>query len=149
MNQTRTYQTASEPPTNTVVHGDCIAMMRAMNSASIDFILTDPPYLQNYHSRDGRGLWNDTTDYWLKPAFAEAYLVLKPNHFCVCFYSWPKADKFLAAWRSAGFVPWAILYFANRMCRKHDSFAISMSKRISWRRASRPSQSAPSQTCWR
>jgi DNA modification methylase len=48
-------------------------------------------------------LQNDTNDGWLKPAFAQAYRVFKLNRFCACFYSWPKADKFLEAWRSAGF----------------------------------------------
>ena len=42
-------------------------------------------------------------DAWLKPAFREIYRVLRGNRFCVSFYSWKKADKFLAAWREAGF----------------------------------------------
>ncbi|MEO6828880.1 MAG: hypothetical protein ABI164_03655 [Acidobacteriaceae bacterium] len=41
----------------------------------------DPPYLVDYHSRDGRGLRNDMGDSWLKPAFAEAYRLLRPNRF--------------------------------------------------------------------
>jgi DNA modification methylase len=28
---------------NAVIHGDCVAVMRGMRSASVDFILTDPP----------------------------------------------------------------------------------------------------------
>jgi DNA modification methylase len=103
MNQNRFAQTGSQPRFDTVVQGDCIEVMRQMPSASVDLIVTDPPYLQNYHSRDGRGLQNDTNDRWLKPAFAQAFRVLKPNRFCVCFYSWPKADRFLEAWRSGGF----------------------------------------------
>lgn len=42
-------------------------------------------------------------DAWLKLAFREIYRVLRANRFCVSFYSWKKADKFLAAWREAGF----------------------------------------------
>ena len=31
------------------------------------------------------------------------YRVLKPDAFLVCFYGWNEADKFIAAWRAAGF----------------------------------------------
>jgi site-specific DNA-methyltransferase (adenine-specific) len=88
---------------NTVAQGDCVELMRRMPAASVDFILTDPPYLVSYRSRDGRVILNDTADQWIKPAFAEAYRVLRSNRFCVCFYGWSKADHFLAAWRAAGF----------------------------------------------
>ncbi len=35
-------------PNNVILRGDCIDLMRRMPSNSIDFILTDPPYLVNY-----------------------------------------------------------------------------------------------------
>jgi adenine-specific DNA-methyltransferase len=73
--------------------------------ASIDFVLTDPPYLANYRDRDGRSVANDDNAEWLDPAFAEIFRVLKPNSFCVSFYGWPKVDRFFAAWRKAGFYP--------------------------------------------
>ena len=90
---------------NTIVHGDCIEIMRRMPAESVDFILTDPPYLVNYRDRTGRTLQNDTDADWLKPAMREAYRVLKQNRLMVCFYGWPRADHFLDAWRSAGFRP--------------------------------------------
>ena len=62
-----------------------------MPAASVDFVLTDPPYLVNYCSRDGRAIQNDADDRWLKPAFAEAFRVVRWNRFCVCFYGWSKA----------------------------------------------------------
>jgi site-specific DNA-methyltransferase (adenine-specific) len=88
---------------DTIAHGDCVEVMRQMPAASVDFILTDPPYLVRYCSRDGRVIQNDADDRWLKPAFTQAYRVLRPDRFCVCFYGWSKADKFIAAWREAGF----------------------------------------------
>ena len=88
---------------DTVAQGDCLQVMRQMPAASVDFILTDPPYLVNYHSRDGRAIKNDADNQWLKPSFVEAHRVLRPDRFCVCFYGWSKADKFIAAWRAAGF----------------------------------------------
>ena len=91
--------------TNRILHGDCIDVMRHMPAQSVDFILTDPPYLVNYRDRYGRTLQNDTDSDWLKPAMAAAYRALKQNRLMVCFYGWPRADKFLDAWRSAGFRP--------------------------------------------
>lgn len=88
---------------NTVVHGDCVEVMRQMESASVDFILTDPPYLCRYRSRDGQTIANDDRDGWLEPAFAGMYRVLKPGSLCLSFYGWNAADKFIGAWRAAGF----------------------------------------------
>ncbi|MCR6732611.1 MAG: DNA methyltransferase [Afipia sp.] len=88
---------------NRVLHGDCVRVMRDMPSASVDFILTDPPYLVRYRSRTGQTIANDDHDGWLEPAFAEMYRVLKPGSLCVSFYGWNAADKFIGAWRKAGF----------------------------------------------
>ena len=90
---------------DTIVHGNCIEVMHPMPAQSVDFILTDPPYLVNYRDRNGRTLQNDRDDNWLKPAMAAAYRVLKQDRLMVCFYGWPRADDFLDAWRSAGFHP--------------------------------------------
>jgi site-specific DNA-methyltransferase (adenine-specific) len=88
---------------NTVIHGDCVEVMRRMRSASVDLVLTDPPYLVRYRSRDGQTIANDDRDEWLEPAFAEMYRLLKPGSFCLSFYGWNAADKFILAWRKAGF----------------------------------------------
>jgi adenine-specific DNA-methyltransferase len=88
---------------NTVMLGDCIALMNRLDAESVDFILTDPPYITHYRSRDGRRVANDDNDRWLQPAFAEMFRILKPDAFCVSFYGWNKIDLFMAAWRSAGF----------------------------------------------
>lgn len=90
-------------PRNSVVQGDCVDVMRKMESASVDFILTDPPYLVNYHDRMGRSVANDANDTWVKPAFAEMYRVLANDSFCLSFYGWNKVDVFMSAWREAGF----------------------------------------------
>jgi adenine-specific DNA-methyltransferase len=87
---------------NTVMLGDCIGLMRGFDAGSVDFILTDPPYLVNYRGRDGRCVRNDDNDHWLQPAFAEMHRVLKDESFCVSFYGWNKIDRFMAAWRAAG-----------------------------------------------
>jgi site-specific DNA-methyltransferase (adenine-specific) len=87
---------------NTIINGDCRDVLRTIPSASVDFVLTDPPYVGRYTSRDGRSIRNDNWN-WMKPAFRELYRVLKRDTFCVCFYGWAHADKFVNAFRDAGF----------------------------------------------
>lgn len=90
-------------PCNSILNGDCLAILPQLLAESVDFALTDPPYLARYRARDGRRVPNDDNDAWLKPAFAEMYRTLKRHSFCVSFYGWPHADRFLTAWRAAGF----------------------------------------------
>lgn len=105
---------STQQPIDTIIHADCIDAMRQMAPATVDMILTDPPYITRYRSRDGEKVRNDDNDRWLAPAFAEAYRVLKSGGFCVSFYGWNHADKFLAAWRAAGFRPVGHIVFAKR-----------------------------------
>lgn len=90
---------------NAVILGDCCSVMQQFPDSSMNLVLTDPPYLINYQSRDGRTIAGDTNDVWLLPAFSEAYRVLKSGGFCISFYGWSKADRYLGAWREAGFRP--------------------------------------------
>src|SRR5918996_331603 len=94
-----------------IILGDCCSVMQEFPTNSIDLVVTDPPYLINYHSRDGRNIAGDTNDAWLVPAFAGAYRVLKSGGFCISFYGWSKADRYVAAWREAGFRPVGHLVF--------------------------------------
>lgn len=88
---------------NQIIHGDCIEVMKKIPTESVDLIVTDPPYVVNYRSRDGRAYPNDNSTAWIEPAFAEAHRVLKKDTFFVCFYGWHKVNYFLYAWRKAGF----------------------------------------------
>lgn len=88
---------------DTVLSGDCLTLLPRMPARSVNFVLTDPPYIVRYKSRDGRSICNDDNDTWLLPAFRETYRVLEPHSFCVSFYGWPHADKFMRAFRKAGF----------------------------------------------
>jgi adenine-specific DNA-methyltransferase len=102
-------ETSARPPLqnylDTIILGDCCSVMQEFPTNSIDLVVTDPPYLINYQSRDGRNIAGDSNDAWLVPAFAAAYRVLKSGGFCISFYGWSKADRYLAAWREAGFRP--------------------------------------------
>jgi DNA modification methylase len=88
---------------NRVITGDCLKLLPLLTAASVDMVLTDPPYLVRYQSRDGRRVPNDDTDSWLAPAFVELYRVLKRDRFCVSFCGFTQAERFLSAWKAAGF----------------------------------------------
>jgi site-specific DNA-methyltransferase (adenine-specific) len=90
-------------PRNTVLHGDCIELMRNLRGGSVDLIVTDPPYLCRYKDRSGRTVAKDDNDRWLRPAFHQMHSVLKDGGFCLSFYGWHRADRFIGAWRAAGF----------------------------------------------
>jgi site-specific DNA-methyltransferase (adenine-specific) len=89
--------------TNQILNADCLKTLPMLPDGSIQFILTDPPYITRYQSRDGRRIANDDNAAWLKPAFAEMYRVLANDSFAVSFYGWPMADRFMEAYRAAGF----------------------------------------------
>ncbi|HWD40388.1 MAG TPA: DNA methyltransferase [Fimbriimonas sp.] len=99
---------------NRILNGDCLSILPTIRTGSIDLVLTDPPYLVNYMSSDGRKVPNDDNDKWLKPAFAEIFRVLKPHSYCISFYGWPHADRFLSAYRGAGFNIAGHLVFPKR-----------------------------------
>ena len=105
--------------TNSVLQGDCVQVLSQLPSASIDMVLTDPPYIARYVSRDGQRIANDDRADWLQPAFAQIFRVLKRDSFCISFYGWPQVDKFMQAWRLAGFRPIGHLVFQKSYSSKN------------------------------
>lgn len=99
---------------NRMILGDCLAVLPTLPGQSVDFVLTDPPYLVNYQDRSGRRIANDRNDGWLVPAFRQMYRVLRDDAFCVSFYGWNRVDRFFNAWRAAGFRPVGHIVFAKR-----------------------------------
>jgi site-specific DNA-methyltransferase (adenine-specific) len=91
--------------------------MGKLDAGSIDFILTDPPYLVNYRDRSGRRVRNDDNADWLAPAYAQMFRVLKDRSFAVTFYGYTKIDLFMAAWKEAGFRTVGHFVF----CKKYTS----------------------------
>ncbi|MBI1831470.1 MAG: DNA methylase [Planctomycetes bacterium] len=90
----------------TIFHGDCQSVLPAMPAESVDFVLTDPPYLVRYKGRWELGqehIVGDDDPSWLLPSFAEIYRVLRPDSFCVSFYGWPHSDLFVGVWKALGF----------------------------------------------
>jgi DNA modification methylase len=109
---------APRPPPYGVIHGDCIEVMSHMQDRSVDFVLTDPPYIVRYRSRDGRTVRNDDGAQWLKPAFAQMHRVLKRDALAISFYGWNKVDLFMQAWKAAGFRPVGQFIFPKRYASK-------------------------------
>ena len=99
---------------NRIVLGDCLAVLPTLPDQSVDFVLTDPPYLVNYQDRNGRRIANDRSDSWLLPAFRQMHRVLRNDAFCVSFYGWNRVDRFFNAWRAAGFRAVGHIVFAKR-----------------------------------
>ena len=99
---------------NGVTCGDCIDVMAHLPARSVDFVLTDPPYLVNYRDRSGRSVANDDNDAWLKPAFAQIHRMLKPDSLCVTFCGWMATDLFMDAWKSCGLRPVGHIILSRR-----------------------------------
>jgi site-specific DNA-methyltransferase (adenine-specific) len=92
----------------TLYHADCRDVMRGMESESVDFVLTDPPYIISYKSRWGKNrgvIQGDDDGRWLAPVFSELWRVLAADSLCLSFYGWPHADAFMTVWKLVGFRP--------------------------------------------
>ena len=66
--------------------GDSLQILPTIADESVDFILTDPPYLVDYKGRwdgDKSTIVGDDDPEWVRPAFAEMYRVLKDDSFLV------------------------------------------------------------------
>lgn len=100
------------------VLGNCIDVMARIPDNAIDFILTDPPYLVGFRDRSGRTIAGDKTDEWLQPACNEMYRVLKKDALMVSFYGWNRVDRFVAAWKNAGFSVVGHLVFTKNYTSK-------------------------------
>lgn len=113
--------------TATLLHGDCIEMMRGLDEASIDSVVTDPPYhfgsivkrfaksgggdrpesrvgAFNRHARGFMGKEWDGGDIAFRPeTWAEALRVLKPGGHLLAFGSSKGYHRMACAIEDAGF----------------------------------------------
>jgi DNA modification methylase len=97
----------------TLYHADCRDVLRGMESESVDFVLTDPPYLVSYRPSQYKVRWpknrgviqGDNDGRWLAPVFSDLWRVLVADSLCLSFYGWPNADAFMTVWKLVGFRP--------------------------------------------
>ncbi|MFL6602531.1 MAG: DNA methyltransferase [Steroidobacteraceae bacterium] len=78
-------------------------VLRTLPSASMDLVVTDPPYFVRYKDRAGRSIANDGDPGSVLGAFDELFRVLRPDTYCVSFYGWNSIAAFFDAWTRAGF----------------------------------------------
>lgn len=92
--------------------GDCVKGMReTIKDASIDLIVTDPPYLVSYKTNYRKNkehkfcseIKNDNNPDLINDYIKECYRILKPNSAMYMFCSCVHIDKFMQMARDAGF----------------------------------------------
>ena len=88
---------------NNIYCGDAAQILKTVQTACVDLVVTDPPYLVNYQDRAGRRVLNDNNASGVLPVFDELYRVLKPDSLCITFCGWTALPGFSAAWENAGF----------------------------------------------
>lgn len=89
---------------NTITNADCLDVLAALPSESIDLVLTDPPYGISYSSNRSKdvayretvktvnGIANDGGDntHLLSDVIDELYRVMKPNTHIYWFTRWDR-----------------------------------------------------------
>lgn len=92
-----------------LMQGDCFDLMRSIPDASVDMVLTDPPYGMDLKPQRKRGKFhgvkiaNDATLAWADDLFSECFRVTKNNTASMFFCSHHCISEFIASARRAGF----------------------------------------------
>lgn len=92
-----------------IVNGDCIELLKTVPDATVDMILTDPPYGINYRSnrrKDGRfnqPIANDTDLNIVNRAMRDLYRVLKPDSVLYMFCASSTQDAMAHIIKRSGF----------------------------------------------
>ena len=90
-------------PLDTIMHGDCLALLRTLPDACVDAVVTDPPYMIGAISAGNKdsksGTWADMENaaYWFAAWFAEAERILKPTGYLVTFGNWRSLPTLIRA----------------------------------------------------
>ncbi|MEO1721552.1 MAG: DNA methyltransferase [Pseudomonadota bacterium] len=136
--------------TNDILCGDAANILADMPPASVDLIVTDPPYLVRYRDRDGRDLRNDDNPEGVLPVFGPMARVMKPNSYAVVFSGWSALPQFSAAWDAAGLrivsqIVWAKHYASRRGFTeyRHESAYV-----LAKGRPAKPARPLPSVMDW-
>jgi len=96
-----------------IIHGDCLTVLRQMETDSVDMVITDPPYGVDFqstrpaeHKRKAK-IANDKSPFiwWLY----DAYRVLREGGGVLCFSRWDVQQAFIDAMKIAGFTIKSVL----------------------------------------
>jgi site-specific DNA-methyltransferase (adenine-specific) len=101
-----------------VVHGDALAEVARLRDASVDAIVTDPPYEINFMSRG----WDRTGIAYSVPLWRDCRRVLKPGGYLLAFGGTRTSHRLACAIEDAGFelrdtVTWL---YGNGFPKSHD-----------------------------
>lgn len=78
-----------------IINGDCTEILRTIETASVDAVVTDPPYGISFKGEQFDEIANDDAPYvwWLR----EAARIIKPGGCLLCFCRWDVAEAFRLA----------------------------------------------------
>jgi len=82
---------------NEIIHGDCLAILQEMDDASVDAVVTDPPYGLKFMAKK----WDD--DCPDVGVWQECLRVLKPGGYLLAFSGTRTVDLVMGRIREAGF----------------------------------------------
>ena len=83
--------------------GDCLEVMRGMADASIDSVVTDPPYMigsisvGNAASKSGTWADMENSAYWFSAWMRECKRILKPTGYLLVFGNWRSIPTLIRA----------------------------------------------------
>ena len=95
----------------TLLHGDCLTEMAAMDAGSVDAVVCDPPYLidfmgkafdRQHRLKDGANR-GQKMQAWHEEWAVEALRVLKPSHYLLAFGGTRTSHRLTCAIEDAGF----------------------------------------------
>lgn len=93
---------------NEVHHGDSLEIIKRIPSASVDAVITDPPYMigaTSVGNADAKaGTWADMENaaYWFAAWYVEAWRVLKDTGYFITFGNWRSLPTMLCALAKSG-----------------------------------------------
>ena len=94
---------------NVTLHlGDCLEVLPTISAASVDAVITDPPYIlaagSTTHQNGKAGTWGDMMNaaYWFANWYSHVWRILKPNGCFWSFCNWKTLPIIQKAAMSSG-----------------------------------------------
>ena len=109
---------SSEGVSSRIINADCSKFLRKMDDASVDFIITSPPYADQRKSTYG-GIHADDYVAWFTPIAKQFYRVLKP------------AGSFRPEYQGTG-SRWRKAYLCFGIDHRHEKNGVALDERVYW-----------------
>jgi len=103
-----------------LIHGDCFTQIKTLKDASIDLVITSPPYADMKTYVDFKGIPPDEYVDWIMPLIHDIYRVLKPNGSFILNIN----DKVVQRFRHP--------YVFDLVSRIHKDTQFKMFERLFW-----------------